>query len=294
MKNLYLPIVAFILGSSLYGQYDHNIHFTNGDTITHNVTEIDSISFSTDGLPVMHLNHVNGSTNNYALGLINQVIFSGDSMIDLYPPGTVHCIPGGAQVIEVLHPLTGRIWMDRNLGATQAATAPNDEAAYGDLYQWGRFSDGHQCRNSDTTSTNASTVAPNEGNPWDGKFLLDNIYPWDWLSPQNDNLWQGLYGINNPCPDDFRIPTDAEWLSLNISNSSTAWSSVLKLPEAGFRLNFGGIYPAGEIYDDGVFGYFWSSTAWDTLTGYFNFYSAGAGMTEGMRARGCSVRCIKD
>jgi hypothetical protein len=30
---------------------------------------------------------------------------------------------------------SGRIWMDRNLGATQVATSPTDEKAYGDLYQ---------------------------------------------------------------------------------------------------------------------------------------------------------------
>ena len=43
---------------------------------------------------------------------------------------------------------TGRIWMDRNLGATRAATISTDTSAYGDLYQWGRGSDQHQLRKS--------------------------------------------------------------------------------------------------------------------------------------------------
>ena len=47
---------------------------------------------------------------------------------------------------------TGKIWMDRNLGASQVATSSTDAAAYGDLYQWGRKKDGHQIRTSSVTS----------------------------------------------------------------------------------------------------------------------------------------------
>ena len=53
--------------------------------------------------------------------------------------------------------------MDRNLGATQAATSSTDVDAYGDLYQWGRFSDGHQCRTSATTATLSSIDQPAHG-----------------------------------------------------------------------------------------------------------------------------------
>lgn len=53
-------------------------------------------------------------------------------------------------VIEVKS-LTGKIWMDRNLDATQEATSSRDVASYGYLYQWGRLSDGHQKRSSPTT-----------------------------------------------------------------------------------------------------------------------------------------------
>ena len=47
----------------------------------------------------------------------------------------------------------GRVWMDRNLGASQVATSSTDTNSYGDLYQWGRGADGHQLRISNTTST---------------------------------------------------------------------------------------------------------------------------------------------
>jgi hypothetical protein len=68
-------------------------------------------------------------------------------------PGMVHCNGTPTEIVEVCNPITGRVWMDRNLGASRVATSSTDEAAYGDLYQWGRFGDGHQCRKSDTTST---------------------------------------------------------------------------------------------------------------------------------------------
>jgi hypothetical protein len=42
--------------------------------------------------------------------------------------------------------------MDRNLGASQVATSRSDTSSFGDLYQWGRRSDGHQCRNSSISS----------------------------------------------------------------------------------------------------------------------------------------------
>lgn len=54
------------------------------------------------------------------------------------------------QVVDVINPTTGHTWMDRNLGASRAATSSTDTEAYGDLYQWGRAADGHQKRTSGT------------------------------------------------------------------------------------------------------------------------------------------------
>ena len=54
--------------------------------------------------------------------------------------------------------------MDRNLGASQVATSSDDAASYGDLYQWGRGTDGHQIRTSATTTTLSSADVPGHGN----------------------------------------------------------------------------------------------------------------------------------
>ena len=108
-------------------------------------------------------------------------------------PSSSICNGSPTTIVDVTNPTTGAIWMDRNLGATQAATSSTDVDAYGDLYQWGRFSDGHQCRTSATTSTLSSIDQPAHGD-----FILAQYSPYDWRSPQNDNLWQGVNGIKQP------------------------------------------------------------------------------------------------
>jgi uncharacterized protein (TIGR02145 family) len=178
--------------------------------------------------------------------------------------------------------------MDRNLGASQAATSSTDASAYGDLYQWGRKADGHQCRNSGTTSTLSSTDQPNHAN-----FILAPNYPYDWRSPQNNNLWQGVNGINNPCPSGYRLPTnteqDAERTSWSQNNSIGAFGSPLKLPLSGLRFN-----ADGSLYYVGSGGYYWSSTVNGTSSWNLDFYSGNAYMYYYDRAYGFSVRCLKD
>jgi uncharacterized protein (TIGR02145 family) len=201
-----------------------------------------------------------------------------------YPVGSVFC-NGPSAIVDVTSPATGKIWMDRNLGATQAATSSTDANSYGDLYQWGRRSDGHQCRTSPTTGTLSGVDQPTHGN-----FILAQNSPYDWRSPQNVNLWQGVNGVNNPCPSGYRLPTNAElnaelssWSSNNIIG---AFASPLKLPVAGYRVaSFSTLNPGGV---------YWSSTVNGVGARSLNFHSSIADMLSNYRADGCSVRCIKD
>jgi uncharacterized protein (TIGR02145 family) len=206
-----------------------------------------------------------------------------------YPAGTVHCTPGPTAVIEVVNPATGRTWMDRNLGATRAATSSTDADAYGDLYLWGRRADGHQCRNSATTATVSSTPQPAHGN----FITTPNSPPWDWLIPQNNNLWQGQNGINNPCPIGYRVPTHAElntertsWVS---QNSAGAFASPLKFTLAGARFNDGSLQWVG--FD----GYYWTSTLTEFNNPSLLLLSTGSAIMNVLnRNTGYSVRCIKE
>ena len=185
---------------------------------------------------------------------------------------------------------TGRIWMDRNLGATRVATSLIDAQGYGDLYQWGRGKDGHQLRASSTTGNIAtSDIAGN------ALFITtpgNTVYS-DWRTPQNDNLWQGVNGINNPCPAGFRIPTQAEWeAEIQTWSSRTAmgaFASPLKLPSAGFRQY------DGAINNDGAWADYWTSTVSQTQVYRMNFDSGAAATTNAFpRVWGFSCRCIKN
>ena len=188
---------------------------------------------------------------------------------------------------EVTNPTTGETWMDRNLGASHVATSSTDADAYGDLYQWGRLSDGHEDRGSGTTSTLSSTNVPGHSD-----FILASSYPYDWRSPQNDNLWQGESGTNNPCPSGFRLPTEAEWdaerLSWVTNNASGAFGSVLKLTVGGYRY-----YGDGSFDHVGSDGLYWSSTV-DDYRARSLCFGSGADMYTSSRAHGLTVRCIKD
>jgi uncharacterized protein (TIGR02145 family) len=205
-----------------------------------------------------------------------------------YPAGTVHCNGTPTAVVDVTNPVTGKTWMDRNLGASQVAANSNDVNAYGDLYQWGRKGDGHQCRNSATTATLSSTDVP--GN---SSFILVPASPYDWRSPQNANLWQGVNGVNNPCPSGYRIPTETEInterLSWSQNNKTGAFASPLKLPMGGFRS-----YNSGSFSGVGSSGVYWSNTISSTFSRLLYFDASSGSMNMNYRANGYSIRCIKD
>jgi uncharacterized protein (TIGR02145 family) len=220
-------------------------------------------------------------------------------LIDLasqYPSGTINCYGQGyTNIVEVTNPNTGKIWMDRNLGALNAATGLTDDSAYGDLYQWGRRSDGHQCRNSLTTSTLATSEQP-----LTSYFIKVNssisLPPNNWLATPNDNLWQGVNGVNNPCPIGFRLPTETEFenerLSWNYNNHNGAFYSVLRLTLGGSRAN-----SAGNLYSVTTNGRYWTSTIDGVYAKYMYITSSpspDAYIFTNQRAHGVSVRCIKN
>jgi uncharacterized protein (TIGR02145 family) len=220
-------------------------------------------------------------------------VHNGTTWKNMIGEGTASSIP------SVTNPTTGKVWMDRNLGASQVATSSTDALAYGDLYQWGRGTDGHQLRTSGVTATESITDTP--GNNLfiaDATIASGNTAYGDWRSTTNNSLWQGVSGTNNPCPSGYRIPTETEWNSeiatWTSRNSGGAFASPLKLTLGGERS-----WNDGSISNATTYGEYWSSTVYIdnnsnngskyVLIDNTNVYNYGS-----IRAFGFSVRCIKN
>jgi len=185
----------------------------------------------------------------------------------------------------VTNPTTGKIWMDRNLGASNIASSITDASAYGSLYQWGRATDGHELRTSATTNSVSNTTTPGHSN-----FILGHD---DWLSPQNNTLWQGASGTNNPCPTGFRIPTETEWKaemeSWSSNDAAGAFASVLKLTLGGARSRM-----SGAIGNVSAFAGYRSSSLNGLESRVLGISLNNALIGNRARGDGNSVRCIKD
>lgn len=281
----FFTLLFFSITFGLYGQIQHEINNQSG-TFGNLLTDIDSISFDLDlGMMIVVLN--NGNILQHSISEVINVTFSEHD--GPFPPGTVHCDPDNpTEIIEVMNPATGRIWMDRNLGASRVAESSTDSLAFGDLYQWGRRSDGHQCRNS-----SATIELSNFDQPGHGDFILSPSQPSDWRIERNDDLWNGVNAVNNPCPIGYRLPTSSELneerMSWSSNNAAGAFNSPLRLPVAGAR------HPSeGSLRGVGINGRYWTNSVSSNRSRTMKFDNSNAIMDIRDRASGRTIRCIWD
>ena len=269
-----------------------NAHGTNGQVLT--TTGSGTLTWTT--VPVI----TNGTTTG------DMLYWNGSAWVKVSAGtnGQTLSFYNGAPVwtsANTVVSVGGKVWMDRNLGASQVATSLTDHLAYGSLYQWGRGSDGHQLINwTDATTgvaanTFTSTLSTTDV-PGNALFITNNSYSISWRATQNDNLWQGVNGVNNPCPAGYRLPTETEWnaerLSWSSNNSAGAFASVLKLPMAGSR---NGLNQFANLRRTGVEANYWGSTV-NSISACSMYINSGWVYMPSFDSRqnGASVRCIKD
>lgn len=205
---------------------------------------------------------------------------------------------------------TGKIWMDRNLGANRAAQSITDNSAYGCLYQWGRGNDGHANINY-TSATNGIKLASGWPNnirsttetPNNTLIYSEEPTYSDWLVTPNPNLWQGVNGVNNPCPTGFRLPTIDEIqaeltaYSITATNINSAYTNG---PNGGFKFVLGGFRYYGDsgnlVSVPGNFGFYHvSSVNSDGTSKRLRISSNFVNTTQPVQRNiGHSVRCIKN
>lgn len=214
---------------------------------------------------------------------------------------------------------------------TSPTGATTDNTIYGDLYQWGRKTDGHEKRTSQSYPTNntSSETGPiananvdangqvNSGHASYGKFIKNNASPYDWRATQVTTLWGATKTANDPCPAGWRVPTQAEWGSIfrggttsGTSGTATAntwtWNSS---GTAGYKISPDGgtnytlflpaagsrLYRTSALSSAGSSGYYWSSTVTSTTSYYLYFNSSDVYPGNNYyRAFGFSVRCVAE
>jgi hypothetical protein len=221
--------------------------------------------------------------------------------------GSAICNGSQPTTVVPITSITGKIWMDRNLGASRAATSSTDWQAYGCLYQWGRGNDGHASvtwiqGQEDAWGVNAGTpvngttyTQTSSDTPPNALFIADQTsMPYDWRSPSNDNLWQGVSGINNPCPAGYRVPTKAEFqaeiAAYAITGPTSAYNSIHKFPLAGDRA-----FDSGAVRNQGHDMWLWTSTTVGHNSINVSIMPGAVySNTDNGRSGGYSVRCIKN
>lgn len=215
-------------------------------------------------------------------------------------PTTISFIYNGASVTYgiKISSVTGRRWLDRNLGAPSTPTSYIDFANYGDAFQWGRDDDGHQLVNRVETSAGTSgtstttTLSPNiiTGH---SNFIISGAEPFDWVTPQQENLWQLPSLTNNPCPEGWHIPDSTEWAAEQLTSGTLAEAfTQLNITAGGFRSfssgNFSGV-PSQGVY--------WTSTpstANPTTAVTWRITTTATSSFTNSRATGALCRCIKN
>ena len=220
---------------------------------------------------------------------------------------SVRCIKTQGSIISfngliyktLASPYTGRVWLDRNLGASKVCTSSKDADCYGGLYQWGRNDDGHEDRKNDEKSsvlassiTNANTdlfIANSGGSDWVGANVDSNG------SKRADAWVDG--GSNDICPAGFSVPTEAELTAettgAKITISTEAASSFLKIPAAGLRNSSGS--NAFQNVNDTIFMWVRSARSNSTRSMRLGVFSFSISLyNSDQRSRGLSVRCIRD
>jgi uncharacterized protein (TIGR02145 family) len=233
------------------------------------------------------------------------------------------------EVVELISPVTGRVWMDRNIGASRAATNKNDIQGFGCLYQWGRGNDGHASTIWTQDGNGLITVAPVNGSttvfsttssPGNNLFIISDPFTVNlghWQTPiTNSSLWQGEGSLNSPCPAGFRLPGRWEYQSeidgmTGSDKGDDYFYSTLKLTTSAWRSRTGGYAPTNNF--GGTRKYYWTSTVGPTSSsGLFTMVyvltfspqmlsqgggqlNAAANIYEGWNtAYALNVRCIKN
>lgn len=226
-------------------------------------------------------------------------------------------------------------FMCHNLGASPSIdpftyvqgdiNGDGSDGTLGHYYQWGRVEDGHQKRNSEGVyKDNHPYQIPNNEldgigqvpstHEFYGKFFLGG--DGDWRQTSDNTLWSSPKTDSDPCPDGWKVPSQANWASITIRNQVGAtpgdpnlantleWIDYglkigqdLFLPFTGYRGDNGFLYldPNAEL-DNG--GKYWTTREEEISGGAITFVRTTGKLSlrqaANNRKLGYTVRCVSD
>ena len=203
---------------------------------------------------------------------------------------------------------SGSYLMDRNLGAL--VTTPTDLLSHGLIYQWGRkdpfvSSPGTDSKDAatsfNTITKSAGPVSYNTAKQNPTTVYYNNVYPRDWVDPQDASLWGSSKTVNDPCPAGYKIPSRNDnalfktTATVCDATTGTATANGYTFPLAGYRdKETGAMYKVKERVR------FWNYDVRTKSSGYglgymaYFYDTSQAPSTSEWRSYGCSVRCVKE
>ena len=212
----------------------------------------------------------------------------------------------------------GYEWLQQNLGSSNVATSISDEGARGDYFQYGRWDDGHQLKNSQTTD-----VYPTPNNPLglgagSPVFFIGGGSPFSgytgWFANPNQNdTWSAKNlsevtehnGID-PCKaigDNWEMPSEADWdLVMTKENifpkpAGATTSGVARGFESNLKIAGAGARKETAFSFEGTRAYLWTKSASTSPNFYrYTYLGVAASSTTGFggdsKSYGYSVRCV--
>jgi uncharacterized protein (TIGR02145 family) len=209
----------------------------------------------------------------------------------------------------------GKIWLRQNLGSPQVAVHSKDSASFGHYFQWGRWDDGHQLKNSPSVTGGPSLQNPSHipgGNP---NFIKGSTPTTAWWGTGGaiTDTWSGTNPTTtngkDPCVaigPGWHLPSATEWTNMMnaeaINDEPSAFGSTLKLPLSGYKASASAIVTNAFTQH---LGFYWSNTAAGNTAAqnpaasntsakvfFIDTYSARVYASE--RGYGFSCRCVKN
>ncbi len=213
----------------------------------------------------------------------------------------------------------GNEWLQQNLGSSNVATSIADEGARGDYFQYGRWDDGHQLKNSATSTTYPTPNNPvglGSGTP---VFYVGGGSPWNsdytgWFAnPNQDDNWtaKSLSEVTehngmDPCKAigaNWEMPSEADWdLVMTKENifpkpAGATTGGIQRGFESNLKIAGAGARKETVFSFEGQRAYIWTRSASNNPNFYrYTYLGTSALSTNGFggdaKSFGYSVRCV--